>query len=142
MLCLFIHIDPRMVRSALMSIDDTHQYCVIWLEEYFKIYGDFSPNKDEVKLAVSRKKEIYDNYVSCKRQLDQSVVDAQKFYKIWNALFPRCVSRPWCDIPGKCNTCYEIDRMRREATQPEIQRSLRDAHLLHRGGLFMLERQE
>lgn len=123
-----------------MSKGDTHQYCVLWLEEYFETYGDFSPNKDEIKLAITRKKEIYELYR--KNMQSRPAVSPQKFYTIWNALFPRCVSRPWCDIPGKCETCADIDRMRRESTDPDVQRSLRDAHLLHRGGLFMLERNE
>jgi hypothetical protein len=133
-------VEPHMIRAALMSKSDAHQYCVIWFEEYFRKYGDYAPNRDEVKLAITRKKEIYDLYVEDMKE--RPTVQQNKFYEIWNALFPRCVSRPWCDIPGKCNTCYEIDRMRRESRDGEVQEQLREAHLMHRGGLFMLERNE
>jgi hypothetical protein len=132
--------DPSLVRAALMPCNDTHQHCSNWLDTYFKRYGDFAPNKDEIKLAITRKKEIYSMYVA--DFSGRPVLDEQKFYVLWNTLFPRCVSRPWCDIPGKCETCYEIDRGRRESTDPEVQESLRQAHLIHRGGMFMLERNE
>ena len=125
-----------------MSMNDAHQYCVIWLERYFATYGDIAPNKDEIKLAICRKKEIFDVYVKDMETGRRSTVEQHTFYEIWNALFPRAVSRPWCDIPGKCNTCYEIDRMRRESTDPNVQERLKEAHLMHRGGLFMLERNE
>ena len=51
-------------------------------------------------------------------------------------------SRPWVDVPGKFSTCYLIDRMRKTATDEEVQRNLGLAHQLHRGGLFMLEREK
>mmetsp|Transcript_23825 Transcript_23825/g.44243 ORF Transcript_23825/g.44243 Transcript_23825/m.44243 type:complete len:636 (+) Transcript_23825:356-2263(+) len=133
-------VDPAMIRAALMQKGDAHQFCVLWLERYFKHYGDFAPNKDEVKLAISRKKEIYDMYIA--DMADRETINQQQFYAVWNALFPRCVSRPWCDVPGKCDTCYEIDRQRRASSDPEVQDRLREAHMMHRGGLFMLERNE
>ena len=134
--------DPRKVRASLMSSSDSQQHCVIFLEKYFSLYGDAAPNQDEIKLAVTRKNEIYKAYVEDSKSLERACVDVPTFYKIWKALFPRCVSRPWCDIPGKCNTCYEIDRMRRESVNPAVQEKLQEAHALHRGGMFMLERNE
>lgn len=41
---------------------------------------------------------------------------------------------------GKCDTCYEIDKMRRTSNCAETQKQLKVAHHLHRGGLFNLER--
>ena len=131
-----------MIRCSLMSRSEKSHFCVIWLENYFERYGDFAPNRDEIMLAISRKKEVYDLYVQDMSSTDRDVVSLQEFYTIWNAFFPRCVSRPWVDIPGKCNTCYEIDRQRRESNDPVVQEKLREAHLMHRGGMFMLERDQ
>ena len=39
-----------------------------------------------------------------------------------------------------CDTCYEIDTLRRSSPDLETQEQLKRAHHLHRGGLFNLER--
>ena len=41
---------------------------------------------------------------------------------------------------GTCDTCYEIDTLRRSSPDLETQEQLKRAHHLHRGGLFNLER--
>jgi len=41
---------------------------------------------------------------------------------------------------GTCDTCYEIDTLRRSSPDSETQEQLKRAHHLHRGGLFNLER--
>jgi hypothetical protein len=41
---------------------------------------------------------------------------------------------------GKCDTCYEIDTGRRTSRSLNVQLELQKAHLLHRGGMFNLER--
>jgi hypothetical protein len=37
--------------------------CVICLESYFKNYGDFAPNKNEVRLLIMQKQDVFDKYV-------------------------------------------------------------------------------
>ena len=44
------------------------------------------------------------------------------------------------DTTGTCDTCYEIDTLRRSSPDSETQEQLKRAHHLHRGGLFNLER--
>jgi hypothetical protein len=123
---------------------DSQQFATVWLENFFSKYGDCAPNRDEIHLLIMQKKELYDQYVddftSSKR--NEQIVSYSRFNELWNVLFPRAISRPWCSIPGKCNTCAEIDRKRRESRESHVQECLRDAHHLHRGGMFMLERQE
>jgi hypothetical protein len=46
-----------MVRSAL--VPSNQQFCSVWLENHFTIYGDKAPNKLEIQLSVNSKKEIY-----------------------------------------------------------------------------------
>ena len=50
--------------------------------------------------------------------------------------------RPSENVSGKCNTCYLIDREKGKATDQEVVRHLGIAHQLHRGGLYMLEREK
>ena len=65
-----------------------------------------------------------------------------RFLELWKVLYPNAVDRPRCDIAGKCDTCYNIDVGRKNATCDAEAEQFKKAHLLHRGGLFMLERQE
>jgi hypothetical protein len=55
-------------------------------------------------------------------------------------LFFICSSAEQLLFLGKCDTCFAIDDMRRTCQDETTLCKLRDAHHLHRGGLFMLER--
>jgi hypothetical protein len=115
---------------------------IIWLHNYFIGFGDVAPNKDEVMLAINSKAESYEAYKKEFKVTDQTVLDYTTFIDIWNGLFPNYIQRPWVSIPGKCDTCYIIDKMRKEAESSIVVKLLNEAHLLHRGGMFMLERHE
>jgi hypothetical protein len=131
-----------MVRAALTPRPPAYQLCKIWLEEHFEIYGDKAPNKEEVHLSVTSKRELYDSYKLSMQKSKLELVTYSVFVNIWNALFPNVKQRPWVDVPGKCSTCYLIDRMRKTAEDREVQYHLGLAHNLHRGGFFMLEREK
>jgi hypothetical protein len=45
-------------------------------------------------------------------------------------------------VPGKCKICGEIDRIRKTKHHLVYQTACKEAHQLHRGGMFMLERQK
>ena len=115
-----------------------------WMNDYFQ-YGDSQPNGDKVCLSVATKKEVFIEYETDIMRLrdPQSIVDITGFYRIWNNLFPKTRLRSWVTIPGKCDVCMEIDKIRRQRPPPtSIQKqALQDAHILHRGGLIMMERQ-
>jgi hypothetical protein len=128
-----------MVQAILCPKSEKQQSCVLWLRSYFNTYGDHAPNRDEIKLLIMQKQLVYDKYIEEHTAGGLSMVDKTMFYRLWCVLFPKCVSRPWCDIPGKCDTCYWIDEMRRESHDPEVQKYLLQAHALHRQ-LFMAER--
>lgn len=123
-----------MVRAALTPHPSSYQYCVIWLEEHFDMYGDKAPNKEEIHLSVTTKRSLYENYKSYMNIREMEVMTYSGFVNVWNALFPHVKQRPWVDVPGKCSTCYLIDRMRKTAKDREIQYHLGLAHNLHRGG--------
>ena len=130
-----------MVRAGLSPLAEVQRVAIKWLERYFELYGDDIPNADEVMIQVMLKKSVYELYVKhMKQQGDRETIDLPRFYTIWNVLFPKHRKRPYCDIPGSCDTCYQIDRLRRQENDTHTVQMLKDAHLMHRGGLFMLER--
>ena len=129
-----------MVRAAQTPANDTDEQAVLWMESYCYRYGDFSPNSDEVKFSVMMKKDVYSKYESDMRASNRKPVQYTRFINLWNSLFPKCRSRPWCAVMGKCHVCAEIDRLRRVATSDIELQKLQECHMMHRGGMFMLER--
>lgn len=69
-------------------------------------------------------------------------VDIKTFGALWNVLFPKSLIRKQKDIPGTCKTCYAIEQGRKTSEDAEVQAMFREAHALHRGGCFMLERDQ
>lgn len=130
-----------MCTAAGITASDSAHFAVIWLRNYFDLC-DRSPDSDKTYVNVSEKADVYRLYVAEIKQLNTGEVFLQKnkFIALWSVLFPLCVRRPHCDIPGKCATCYEIDKIRRESEPRVIQQMCKEAHALHRGGLFMKER--
>ena len=51
-----------MVQAAITPMAETQRVCIRWLLRYFELYGDDSPNKDEVMIQVMRKRDVYDLY--------------------------------------------------------------------------------
>lgn len=127
------------IQAILCPRARKQQSCVLWLQDYFKKYGDYAPNRDEIKLLLLQKQIVYDKYVQDYTKSGIDKVDKMTFYRLWCVLFPKCVNRPWCDIPGKCDTCYWIDELRRESRDSFVQEKLLEAHALHRQQ-FMAER--
>lgn len=131
-----------MIRAALQPFSDAQQFCSIWLLNYFEKYGDKSPNGEETKLHLMKKNDVYFKYVNEFKSQGRQYVPESKFINLWNVLYPQYCMRQYCDIPGKCDTCYEIDKLRRTSEESIVQEKLKEAHHLHRGGMFMLERNE
>ena len=131
-----------MCRAALTPLPERQSLCVAWLRRHFNTFGNMDPNGIEIKLQVMRAKEVYEQYVKEFKQFAShaGVVDYSLFMKLWHTVFPHCRSRPWCCIPGKCDTCCFIDIAERDTEDTVTHEYLQQAHLLHRGGLFGLER--
>lgn len=130
------------MRSALTPLSAVQSTCANWLKSYFYTYGDSKPNEEGICLSVGMNRDIYDKYVNEKKHGSEKIVSPQQFYSLWNVLFPLVKLRSYCDIPGHCDTCYEIDKNRRSTDDRTVQEKLKVAHNLHRGGLFELERNE
>jgi len=132
-----------MVEAAITPFSEHYQDCILWLNWFFKTFGDKMPNFDEIRLSLMGKTEVYEHYKKdsiSDRGEHYQLVSYSMFVSLWNICFPHCVIRPFCDIPGKCDICFEIDKMRQATDTTIVQEHLRQAHLLHRGGMFMLER--
>lgn len=124
----------------MTPLADVQMYVVLWLNRYFEKFGDSAPNRNETYLIITAKLDVYYQYKSEMHKIGMKTTDKSTFISVWNALYPRFINRPWCDIPGKCDTCFEIDRQRRVCQEEVVLRQLSKAHTMHRGGLFMLER--
>lgn len=136
--------DPAMVRAAMAPTSSSMMFCSEWLEKYFELW-DQSPDSNLTYLHGIDKAEVYKQYVKEITAIggitqECEPVHLPDFLELWKNLFPYCVKRPHCDIPGKCNTCYEIDKLRRETECKVVHLQLKKLHALHRGGMFMLER--
>ena len=68
-----------------------------WLLRYFELYGDDSPNKDEVMIQVMLKKQVYEHYNQMISQ-GREFVGLERFYDIWNVIYPKHRLRSYCDI--------------------------------------------
>lgn|GEM_PF-4395433 len=135
-------VDSAWVRSALTPLSAIQSACANWLKAYFYTHGDSKPDEEGICLSVGLKRDIYDKYVNEKQCVDKKYVSLQVFYSLWNVLFPRVKIRTYCDIPGHCDTCYNIDKGRRSSDDRTVHQKYKEAHILHRGGLFELERNE
>ena len=51
-----------------------------------------------------------------------------------------CCVHLYAGVTGKCATCYEIDKIRKSNGERIIQEMCKQAHAIHRGGMFMPER--
>lgn len=131
-----------MVQAALTPLADRQQMATYWLFDYFTDFGDHAPNSTETSLSVATKKALWVTYRDEMTQLGHVCVTYEKFIELWNAIFPHFRTRPWINIPGKCDTCYRIDTMRRQSNSRGVHEALKQCHHLHRGGMFMQERRE
>ena len=132
--------DVDICRAAGVSIEDSHIFAVVWLKTYFNLC-DQSPNSSKT-FVNAEKCDVYKTYRSDIDKMGPEAIPLSQntFCQIWTVMFPLCVRRPSRDIPGKCSICSEIDRYRRESSSRAIHQICKEAHALHRGGMFMRER--
>lgn len=137
----YIILDSSMIRNAITPLAEKQRQAVEWLKNYFDVYGDDSPNSEETLVQVMLKGDLYQHYLKDMVAAGREVVCQTRFGELWNVLFPFCQRRSYCDQPGKCSVCYEVDKQRRSTTDRHHAQMLKDVHLLHRGGMFMQERE-
>ena len=131
------------MRDALLSFNvdnDDQRSAETWLAEYFEVQGDHDPESGEIMLQISLNEEAYAIFRRDMEYCGRDCISLARFNELWRVMFPHAKKRPYCSVPGKCWLCAEIDRQRRQAIDVNHRRQLRDAHLLHRCGMFMAER--
>lgn len=130
-----------MVRMSLLPNDPNKILFANWLADYYGEFGDKAPNSLAHYISAPTKRIVYDHYVSDLKKLSEhDPISLNDFYNLWSTLFPHYLLRPVVDVQGKCNTCYLIDKGRKETTDRYILHGYQQAHLIHRGGMIMLER--
>lgn len=135
-----IYADAEFIRAALTPLSDLQQIAVYWLEDHFNAYGDHAPDSLETRMSVPTKSDLWKEYRKEQIGNKLSFVGNSRFNELWNAIYPYYLLRPWINVPGKCETCYEIDTLRKTSTDSAVHEALRQCHHLHRGGFFMPER--
>lgn len=128
--------------AALTPVSQVQQSCTLWLKEHFDLYGDKAPNRDETHLCIITKLSVYEQYKQEMIAINSEYCNENNFNELWNAIFPTCIPRQYVDIPGKCETCAYIDQKRRVSASAQVQEHLKQAFVLHRGGMFMSEREQ
>lgn len=136
--------DKEMLRASISPAKSPESEAIVWMEGFFDTYGDVVPNADETIIPVMAKKDVWNKYMEEFNGYRPPLptVGYSRFINLWNALFPNVRKRPWCSIPGKCDTCWRIDKARKSAEDSYVLKALQAAHLLHRGGMFMLQRKK
>jgi hypothetical protein len=136
--------DTSMAVSALTPSAPVQHEAVVWMNNYFHNYGDTVPNRtDEIHLSLPDKKSLWYLYKEHQEFNDSEYISLEKFYELWQTLYPRYTLREFIDIPGKCITCYEIDSIRKNNRSNEnILKAAKKLFVMHRGGYFQRERDE
>lgn len=96
--------DEKWCAASLCPAAENQQYATVWLERYFDNFGDKIPNRQETHLLIIAKKDVYRQYVAAMSNAQRPTIDHSTFNNLWNTLFPFCINRPWCDIPGTTDT--------------------------------------
>lgn len=133
----------EMLVSAMSTGNNRDMMTSEWLERFFELC-DQSPSSDFTRVPADKQIEIYERYIASigTEKWESEPVDIARFGRLWNSLYPHCRYGQECRIPGSCSTCADIDRWRRTSTDEIIHKMCQEAHHIHRGGLFLLERKQ
>lgn len=135
--------DREMIRAAMTPASPAQIFAKLFIIDYVESFADVSPNSNDEFVTASTRKQVFDEYEEYCNRHNVEPIGLMRFYKIWSVLFPTLKLRPWKNVVGKCDVCYEIDRRRKsgECTRCEHE-ALKQLHHLHRGGLVMIEREK
>lgn len=131
-----------MVKAALTPFSDSYESAVSWFTTHFEDCADNEPNRVEHQLDVIDKTELYQIYVVDTNldRLDSEVLSYSEWLRVWGTVFPFVKVRAYKQVTGKCWVCFHINDGRRRCKDQASKKALKQLHQLHRGGLFMLER--
>ena len=130
------------IRAAKTPSSSSQMHAVMWLNEHFKHYADHMPNEEKAYVGVYYKADLFNKYKDDMESFGVDPVKKPLFYSLWRDIFPEKLLRRKCNILGKCHLCSRIQTLRSQSKNRVTDEALRQAHFLHRGGLFMLEREQ
>lgn len=128
--------DKDMLKMGTMRRTQCETF--LWFKDHFNLVGDFQPNSEQVHLDLIEKTEIYDMYVN--EIGSENALCYSSWRKFWSEIFPEVTIRQWKNVTGKCKHCGYINAGRRTAKSSEEIAAFRKLHILHKSGLFMMER--
>ena len=132
----------ELVVDGLTPYAESNQFARIWIDNYFNNFADSKPNHITIHAALTYRKDLWEQYKLEMELINQSFLDESYFNRLWHVLFPFYEIRQWLNVPGKCDICMEIDKVRRTSTDKDTLSAAKQAHLLHKAGMFGLERRK
>jgi hypothetical protein len=129
-------------RAALVRSSNTHIDAMLWMENYFFQF-ESQPNSKQIHIDFTYKKTIYEEYRSAANpSAPANKLSEGQFKELWCSLYDFVKIRKSKRISGKCWTCAYINELRQKQKGEEVMRACKHLMIMHRGGLFMLERLE
>lgn len=113
---------------------------MVWLRNYFVSFGDHQPNGELIRVSAPTKREVWVEYKRAQERKNCAFVKCKRFSELWAAIFPEYQLEKYVNVPGKCDTCFEINARRSAAKSGVVREALKDCHAMHRAGFFMPER--
>ena len=95
-----------MVRSAIQPTATSQVFAMKWIDHYWDVFADFTPNEYQAHIAMPTKLDVWQECIHDMKKISSTpTVSRERFNELWNALFPQYLIRPWINIPEKCETC-------------------------------------
>ena len=129
-------------RAALVRSSNVHIDAMLWMENYFFQF-ESQPNSKQIHVEYTLKRTIYEEYRdSINPSAPAGKLSEGQFKELWSSLYDFVKIRKSKRISGKCWTCAYINELRQKQKGEEVMRACKHLMIMHRGGLFMLERLE
>lgn len=138
-----ISIDEReLLQASLLRSSSHFGRCFAFMENKFSLF-ESQPNSKQIHMDVDKKRRIYKEYkehIQSEYGTEQPVLAESQFRTMWSSCFDHVKIRETKRVSGKCWTCAHINTMRHETSDVHTLEALKQLMIMHRGGLFMLER--
>ncbi len=134
------YISDAQIAAMIIPNSTASLTCYGWLHEFFKLVGDFQPNKnDEIHLEPVELQEIHQEYSLDMKHNNCEALKFDAFINIWHGCFPNVKIREFKAVCGKCSTCSNLSDCRRTFKDSKRREFMTMLHKLHRG-TYMGER--
>jgi hypothetical protein len=142
--CLLL--DRAFQQASQVRASITSQECFTWQQAYFSLF-ESQPTAESIHLDPDKKINIYTQYKNAmfracvlggKEQV--TVLSIGQFNSLWIRAHPFVKINKVKRVKGKCWTCAYINQIRDEKSCRATQEAAKALFIMHRNGLFMLER--